>query len=392
MFCFSHFYWYGLVIISDNCFFVLRVFVIYSNTGIGTHSARVAASLTAASLAKLTVEVVDALNQDALADAISRSAPSDINLFFLAEDYCHQVRGTTLYWSVFEASRPPPQYTKWTEIFDYLVCASQWSASRFEHYGVPSGMLTVIPEGVDSDTYNPVGRTTDSDKKRFLMVGKYERRKGYLEAFHAFDLAWQHNKNIELHVKADWISPSGSQQHPGFLQLAGEFSHLPIIVYDGVASVEQMKALYQSADYFLFPSLGEGWGLPLIEAIACGCYAITCNYSGQSEFLKDIEGLYASIPYQLIPVDCPDFLRAYSHADGDNGQWAQPAVAALAEIIATCARSSFSDEALVASEIIRRRYHWDNAGYSLIKFLLTRVLPRVIASGGKPVSNLDIVD
>ena len=46
----------------------------------------------------------------------------------------------------------------------------------------------------------------------------------------------------------------------------------------------------------------------------------------------------------------------------------------------TCARSSLSEEALVASEIIRRRYDWHNAGYSLIKFLLTRVIPRLSQS------------
>jgi type I restriction-modification system DNA methylase subunit len=94
-----------------------------------------------------------------------------------------------------------------------------------------------------------------------------------------------------------------------------------------------------------------------------------------AEYLKDIDGLYAPIPYHLIPVDCPEFIQAYAHADGDNGQWAIPDVGALAQIIAKCAISSFEEEALVASEIIRRRYHWDNAGYSLLKFLLTQVMP-----------------
>jgi glycosyltransferase involved in cell wall biosynthesis len=326
-------------------------------------------------LRSFVVQGVDALSPPAILSAIEGSEDGDINLVFLAEDYCRRLRGTTLYWSVFEASRPPPPYPEWAEVFNYLICASHWGASCFERYCVPSRMLTVIPEGVDSESYHARGRALNPDIKRFLMVGKYERRKGYREAFQAFDLAWQDNKNIELLVKADWISPSGSRQHPGFLELAREFSHLPIISYSGVASVDEMRALYQSADYFLFPSLGEGWGLPLIEAIACGCYAISCNYSGQSEYLKDIDGLYASIPYHLIPVDCPEFIQAYAHADGDNGHWALPDVGALAQIIARCANSSFEEEASVASEIIRRRYNWDNAGYSLLKFLLTRVRP-----------------
>jgi glycosyltransferase involved in cell wall biosynthesis len=355
---------------------LLKIFSIVSVTGIGTHSTRISEVLEASLYRNFSVEVINALDTVAVADAINRSASSDINLVFLAEEYCRHLRGTTLYWSVFEASRPPPPYPEWAELYDHIICASEWGKSCFEHYGVPSEILTVIPEGVDSNSYYSRGRVRSSDKKRFLMVGKYERRKGYREAFQAFDLAWQANKNIELFVKADWISPAGSQQHPAFLQLAAEYSHLPIVVCSGVASVDEMRALYQSADYFLFSSLGEGWGLPLIEAIACGCYAIACNYSGQSEYLKEIEGLFASIPYQLIPVDCPDFIRAYAHADGDQGQWALPDVNALAQIISTCATSSYEDDAFVASEIIRRRFDWDNAGYSLIKFLLTRMIHR----------------
>ena len=355
----------------------LRLFVIDSITGIGIHSSRVANVLLVCRSMLISVEVVNSLDSILVADAVVRSSPNDLNLIFLPEDYCRHLRGTNLYWSVFEASRPPPAYTEWTKTFHHLICASQWGSSCFQNYGVPAEMLSVIPEGVDSDSYHPRGRVAAAEKKRFLMLGKYERRKGYREAFEAFDLAWRDNKNIELLVKADWISPGGSQQHPAFLELASEFSHLPIISYSGVASVDEMRALYQSADYFLFPSLGEGWGLPLIEAIACGCYAISCNYSGQSEYLKDIDGLYASIPYQLIPVDCPDFIRAYAHEDGDNGQWALPDVGALAQIISKCARTSFQDEALVASEIILRRYHWDNAGYSLIKLLLTRIIPKM---------------
>jgi len=354
---------------------LVRLFIIDSKTGIGIHSARMSDTLLTYRFGFLFVETVNSLDPGAVALAVARSLPSDINLIFLPEDYCRDLRGTNIYWSVFEASRPPPAYSKWPQIFNHMICASQWGASCLENYGVPAEMLTVIPEGVDSETYHPRGRAAAEKKKRFLMVGKYERRKGYREAFQAFDLAWQDNKNIELFVKADWISPSGSQQHPAFLELAREFSHLPIVSYSGIASVDEMRALYQSADYFLFPSLGEGWGLPLIEAIACGCYAISCNYSGQSEYLKDIDGLYASIPYQLIPVDCPEFIRAYAHTDGDNGQWALPDVGALAKIIAKCASSSFEEEASVASEIIRRRYHWDNAGYSLLKFLLTQVMP-----------------
>ena len=355
----------------------LRVFVIRSITGIGTHAMRFVEALQRCSdFLPLKLEIVDASDPTEVSAAIFRSTPSDINLVFLPENYCDHLRGIVIYWVVFESSRPPAPYPS-PDTFDYFVCASQWGASCFKSYGVPSERLWVVPEGVDSEVYHPLGRTPNSPmKRRFLMVGKFERRKGYREAFQAFEIAWRENKNMELVVKADWVSASGSQHHPGFLELAREFAHLPIVVCGGIASVDSMRSLYQSADYFLFPSLGEGWGLPLIEAISCGCYAISCNYSGQSEFLKEIDGLFSAIPYRLIPVDCPDFIRAYSHVDGDNGKWAQPDIGALAQIITRCAISPLVHHALLASEIVRRRFHWDNSVHVFSQFLLTQVIPR----------------
>ena len=67
----------------------------------------------------------------------------------------------------------------------------------------------------------------------------------------------------------------------------------------------QMPQLYASADAFALPTRGEGWGLPIMEAMAMGLPTIATNWSGPSEFLTQensfpipIEGL-ESIPKQL---------------------------------------------------------------------------------------------
>jgi glycosyltransferase involved in cell wall biosynthesis len=57
------------------------------------------------------------------------------------------------------------------------------------------------------------------------------------------------------------------------------------IVLTGRVSDESLRALYRGARLFVAPSLSEGWGLPVAEAIACGCPAITSNTSALPEVL-----------------------------------------------------------------------------------------------------------
>ncbi|WP_144180789.1 glycosyltransferase, partial [Pseudomonas sp. Kh14] len=55
----------------------------------------------------------------------------------------------------------------------------------------------------------------------------------------------------------------------------------------GYAKIEEMIALYNFADVFVFPSLYEGFGLPPLEAMACGTPVITSNVSSLPEVVGD---------------------------------------------------------------------------------------------------------
>jgi glycosyltransferase involved in cell wall biosynthesis len=59
------------------------------------------------------------------------------------------------------------------------------------------------------------------------------------------------------------------------------------VILTGYISIEDMPILLSSADALVFPSLHEGFGLPILEAMACGCPVITSNCSAMPEVIED---------------------------------------------------------------------------------------------------------
>ena len=108
-------------------------------------------------------------------------------------------------------------------------------------------------------------------KPFFLFVGTQEPRKNLNRVISA----WQpFAKDYQLVVAgaAGWDQPS--QSHPHNL-------HQPLFV--GQVSDETLSALYEQAKLFLYPSLYEGFGLPILEAFHHGTPVVTSNNSGMAE-------------------------------------------------------------------------------------------------------------
>ena len=91
-----------------------------------------------------------------------------------------------------------------------------------------------------------------------------------------------------------------------------------VVPISGALSTSDMALLYNNYDALIFPSRAEGWGLPLIEAIACGLPVISTYYSGHAEYLSAIDGQFVRLDHQLQPINCPEFLQHWKA----GGQWA----------------------------------------------------------------------
>lgn len=85
----------------------------------------------------------------------------------------------------------------------------------------------------------------------------------------------------------------------------------PHVEFKGVVSTEELIRIYSAADVLLFPSFHEGFGLPILEAMACGCPVITSNCSAMPEVAGDAAVL-------VDPYDPGSIARAIHHVITDD--------------------------------------------------------------------------
>eukprot|EP00966_Prymnesium_polylepis_P326150 7382074-Prymnesium_polylepis.3 len=73
-----------------------------------------------------------------------------------------------------------------------------------------------------------------------------------------------------------------------------------VVLIDEMIPQAQLPSLYRAADAFVLPSRGEGWGRPVVEAMAMGLPTIATNWSGTATFLHEAHAY--PLPYELVPT------------------------------------------------------------------------------------------
>ena len=353
----------------------IRFVGVSNKTGIGTHVRNVLAQLGKYPDLAHRLELVSREHPNEVEASILRSQEEDINIFFLDEGaISSRYKGLKIIWHVFDLTAiPADEISSLLRNYHEIWVPSDWARQILLLHAIPFSRIRVMPEGVDPEIYFPSSHelSTKNERFRIIQVGKYETRKGYLDSVSAINQAFGGRSDTEYLVKCDWINGSNeSKTHPKALALM-QTSQVPVVTAFGAVDDPEMARLYRSADVFLFPSRGEGWGLPLIEALACGVPCITTCHSGQSEFLKAIEGLYLPVDFTLRPMDCPETKARLPRSDGNWGLWACPDINDFAKKLQSCRtqHTLWRTQALEASAIIRKNYSWERCAKRVFEAL-----------------------
>lgn len=172
-----------------------------------------------------------------------------------------------------------------------IICASQSTFNDLKTYFPEAGeKAAVIYEAVDGDIFYPLG---DGEKKEaaavlkdrgvtgpyILFVGTIEPRKNLANLLRAFMFLKEQKKfNGKLVVVGmkGWMS--------GWLEmLLDQLKVRGEVIFPGYLSNRELRYFYAQAEVYVFSSFYEGFGLPILEAMACGAPVITSNVSSCPE-------------------------------------------------------------------------------------------------------------
>jgi glycosyltransferase involved in cell wall biosynthesis len=329
-----------------------------NNLGIGIHYANFSDHLK--QIHGITVEEVDTYDQEAIDRAIGKSVPSDVNICFVAADIHKFFKGKIVQYIVFETDQIADHILEVLRPADAVWVPSAWGQDILKQHGVTS---TIIPEGVDPAEFNPYRFVSTARKFRFLTVGKFEGRKSIRETIQAFAEEFGNDPQVELFVKTGHYANDTARLQE-LQQYVNSFNLDNLTVYWG--NYENMTDLYRESDVFVFPTKGEAWGLPLIEAAASGLPIVTVLHSGHTEYLQWVRSSVVEVKYNLVPVNCADFLSAYP---GDCGLWAQPDIFDLrrAMRLAYIDYSLLKEQAVQNSDLIRTKFSWQQSVDQAVK-------------------------
>lgn len=169
------------------------------------------------------------------------------------------------------------------DLSDAVIAVSEFTAGQVEQLlGVARSRIHVVPHGVRMPEANsdvlPSGR--DTREKMVLFVGAIQRRKNIarlVKAFERMPAGWRL-------VLAGAVDGYGAVEE---LRSIEESSRCADIEVTGYVSADALLQLFRRASIFAFPSLDEGFGLPVLEAMANGVPVVTSNSSALPEVAGD---------------------------------------------------------------------------------------------------------
>ena len=219
-------------------------------------------------------------------------------------------------YTMLEVDGLPKEWVRQSNLMDEVWVPSEFNKRTFKDSGV-NVPIHVVPLGIDPAYFSPKIKAKKlKDIYTFLSIFEWGERKCPELLLKAFSDEFSASENVVLVCKVNNNDPSiNVEREISLLNLRKNGGQI-VVAQNHIMKRYEMGALYTSADCFVLPTRGEGWGMPILEAMACGLPVIATNWSAQTDFMNNENSLLLNVD-KLIPAiaKCPYY-------SGFN--WAEP--------------------------------------------------------------------
>jgi glycosyltransferase involved in cell wall biosynthesis len=225
---------------------------------------------------------------------------------------------------------------------DLVLCPSRATVDDCRGAGIDAERLRRVPWGmtvvdVGDDEVAAARERYGLTGRYVLSVGTVEPRKNLRRLLDAFARLPQRDVTLALVGPTGWGDDLGDA-----VAALGDRARIC-----GFVPQSELPALYRGASVFCYPSLWEGYGLPVAEAMGAGAPVVTSTGTATEELVAggaglavdphDIDGIAAALASVLDDADLADRLRAAGRARAEATTWqatAEATVAAYREVAA----------------------------------------------------------
>lgn len=201
---------------------------------------------------------------------------------------------------------------------DMVLTDSLFSRQEIMKYeGIDAAKIAVFPCAVDRNVYCPIDDVPERERVRgkyrlsqefFLFVGNVKPHKNLLRLLDAYSLF------IAMVPTPPALVIVGEKEKFSTVEIDERLRDpvLAAVQFTGLAEERDLPELYRMARAFVFPSLYEGFGLPPLEAMACGCPVLSSRAASLPEVCGEAALYFA-------PEDTAAIAQAMVQVHGDEG-------------------------------------------------------------------------
>lgn len=211
-----------------------------------------------------------------------------------------------IFWHLYETDRIP---YLWRTILnqqwvDEVWVPSEFNKETFTKSNVERDKIKVVNFGVNTAKYNPENEVLfkkEDGAFYFSYISELKLCKGYELLLKAFYEEFKDEPKAKLIFKCTCINDKNVIQQ--IVNMINQFkgqSKAEVVLIAGTHPEDYMRKLYRTADCFVLPTRGEGWGLGLIQSMSSGVPVITTNCTAQKTYCTEQNSLLIDAPEEKI--------------------------------------------------------------------------------------------